>query len=94
MTMDLRGKRALITGASRGIGRAICETLHAAGAEIIPVARASDAMETLVSSCGERCVPWRGNAASDELLDFITAQNRIDILVNNVGTNRPKPMLG
>lgn len=90
--MDLRGKCALITGASRGIGRAICGALHAAGAEIIPVARASDAMEELIAACGDRCIPWRGNAASDELLDFIAGQSRIDILVNNVGTNRPKPM--
>ncbi|MEL6826573.1 MAG: SDR family oxidoreductase [Pseudomonadota bacterium] len=92
MQKDLSAKRALITGASRGIGRAICEVLHAAGAEIIPVARPSEALDDLAASCGDRCTPWAGDAASDDLIDFITGQNRIDILINNVGTNRPKPM--
>lgn len=92
MSTALKGKRALVTGASRGIGRAICESLHAAGAEIIPVARASEAMEDLATSFSERCTPWTGDAGSDALLDFISSQDRIDILVNNVGTNIPKPM--
>ena len=92
MTLALKGKRAIVTGASRGIGRAICESLHAAGAEIIPVARASDAMESLASAFTERCKPWIGDAGSDALLEFIAAQDRIDILINNVGTNIPKPM--
>ena len=63
MTQTLAGKRAIVTGASRGIGRAICETLYAAGAEIIPVARASDAFDELIAACAERCLrragcPW------------------------------------
>lgn len=92
MNQDLIGKRAVITGASRGIGRAICETLHAAGAEIIPIARPSKALDELVAAYPERCSPWAGDAASDDLLKFLSNQDRIDILVNNVGTNVPKPM--
>lgn len=92
MSQDLQGKRAVITGASRGIGRAICETLHGAGAEIIPIARPSEALDELVAAHPERCSPWAGDAASDDLLNFLNDQDRIDILVNNVGTNVPKPM--
>ncbi|MEM1105531.1 MAG: SDR family oxidoreductase [Pseudomonadota bacterium] len=92
MTADLEGRAALITGASRGIGRAITECLHAAGAVVYPVARPSEDFEQLCEHLGQRCVAWAGDAASDACLSWIDAQERIDILVNNVGTNIPKPM--
>lgn len=56
------------------------------------MARPSDAMDSLAAAFTERCTPWTGDAGSDALLDFITRQDRIDILINNVGTNIPKPM--
>ena len=92
MSASLDGKIAVVTGASKGIGRAICTTLHNAGASIIPVARASAELDSLLEECGERCEPWAGDATSDEFLAFLSTRDRIDILVNNVGINVPKPM--
>ncbi|MEO0712659.1 MAG: SDR family oxidoreductase [Pseudomonadota bacterium] len=92
MNLPLDGKTALITGASRGIGRAITERLHADGATVIPVARASEDFTSLIEALQPRCTPWTGDASSDAFLAWIDGQGRIDILVNNVGTNVPKPM--
>ena len=92
MIENLTGKTALITGASRGIGRAITEALHRHGATVVPVARPSDDLDDLCERLGERCIPYKGDATSDALLTYVDAMERLDILVNNVGTNVPKPM--
>ena len=92
MIENLTGKTALITGASRGIGRAITEALHRHGATVVPVARPSAALDDLCERLGERCLPYKGDATSNDLLDYIDAMERLDILINNVGTNVPKPM--
>jgi NAD(P)-dependent dehydrogenase (short-subunit alcohol dehydrogenase family) len=92
MIENLAGKTALITGASRGIGQAITEALHRHGATVVPVARPSDALDDLCERLGERCLPYKGDATSDALLAYVDAMERLDILVNNVGTNVPKPM--
>tara|TARA_R110001592_G_scaffold64409_2_gene198001 strand:+ start:377 stop:1102 length:726 start_codon:yes stop_codon:yes gene_type:complete len=92
MIENLAGRTALITGASRGIGRAITEALHRHGATVVPVARPSDDLDDLCERLGERCLPYKGDATSDALLTYVDAMERLDILVNNVGTNVPKPM--
>ncbi|WP_373006673.1 SDR family NAD(P)-dependent oxidoreductase [Hyphomonas sp.] len=92
MTEQLAGKIALITGASRGIGQAITEALHLHGATVVPVARPSDDFDALCERLGGRCIPYKGDATSNDLLDYIDAMERLDILINNVGTNVPKPM--
>jgi gluconate 5-dehydrogenase len=98
---DLTGKRALITGSSRGIGYTIAEGLAAAGAEIILNSRHQDqldrAVETIkatgVIACG-RCFDVADTdalpAAIAEIEDNL---GPIDILVNNAGVNLRAPLI-
>lgn len=89
---DLSGKTALVTGASRGIGRAIALNLHAAGAHIIASARPSNDLNSLKDELGDHGVIWADDAMSDGFLQRIKNTNSLDILVNNIGTNRPEPL--
>ncbi|MEM1020137.1 MAG: SDR family oxidoreductase [Pseudomonadota bacterium] len=91
LTIDLSGKTALVTGASRGLGRAICESLAAAGAAVIAAARASDDLNSLAEI--ERVSAWPVDAMGEDILKKIDALDRLDILVNNAGTNTPQPFL-
>ncbi|MEM9288763.1 MAG: SDR family NAD(P)-dependent oxidoreductase [Sphingomonadales bacterium] len=91
LTIDLSGKTALVTGASRGLGRAICESLAAAGAAVIAAARASDDLNSLAEI--ERVSAWPVDATGEDILKKIDALDRLDILVNNAGTNTPQPFL-
>lgn len=88
----LSGQTALITGASRGIGRAIATGLHAAGAHVILAARQSDELTSLGEELGNNVTVWADDAMSDGFLDRIRALTSLDILVNNIGTNRPEPI--
>jgi NAD(P)-dependent dehydrogenase (short-subunit alcohol dehydrogenase family) len=89
---ELIGKTALVTGASRGIGRAIAESLHAAGADVIASARQSTELSQLGEAYDKRMTIWAGDATSDEFLDQIRDLAALDIVVNNIGTNRPAPI--
>lgn len=93
---DLTGKRALVTGAGRGIGRAIAEGLAEAGAEVTLCARSRAEIQT---ACAE--LTDRGLKAVSLVCDvtdiagfrsLIAAEAPFDIFVNNAGTNRPKPL--
>ena len=93
----LESKRALVTGAGRGIGLAAAAALAEAGAHVTLAARSGGEIEA-----GARAIRGRGGSADTLLLDMtdlseteriITAAEPYEILVNNAGTNRPKPYL-
>jgi NAD(P)-dependent dehydrogenase (short-subunit alcohol dehydrogenase family) len=89
----LDGKRALVTGAGRGLGLAAASALADAGAHVTLVARTSSEIEEVADA-----ILARGQKANPLTLDVrdvaavkksIAAQEAFDILVNNAGTNKP-----
>jgi NAD(P)-dependent dehydrogenase (short-subunit alcohol dehydrogenase family) len=88
----LLGKRILITGAGRGIGRCCAETCADLGAEVIAVDLAGDELTSLVSESNGCIEPWVGDVTSDDLAQRIRELDRLDGLINNAGTNRVGPM--
>jgi NAD(P)-dependent dehydrogenase (short-subunit alcohol dehydrogenase family) len=88
----LDGRRALVTGAGRGIGLALAAALSGAGARVTLVARSADEIET---AAAEMDGDWAVLDVSDlqAVARFFTGRPAYDILVNNAGTNRPKPMI-
>lgn len=90
---DLTGKRALVTGASGGIGAAIARALHGAGADVALSGRRVDALEPLAAELGDRAhvVPGdlsSGAGAEQLIKDTDAAIGGIDILINNAGLTR------
>lgn len=89
--MDVQGKVALVTGASRGIGRALALALARAGASVALVARDRAALDALVREIG----PERAEAVSADLTDLaqlhrafdaaVARFGRVDVLVNDAG---------
>jgi 3-oxoacyl-[acyl-carrier protein] reductase len=90
---DLTGKKALVTGASGGIGGAIARALHAQGATVGISGTKVPALHALADALGERVhvLPADlGDAAACEKLigDAESALGQVDILVNNAGLTR------
>ena len=93
----LNGRKALVTGASRGLGRASAAALAEAGAHVVLAARGQDALERAADEIAEK-----GGAVETLALDIadveraaeaLAALGPVDILVNNAGGNRPAPLL-
>lgn len=88
----LDGKRALVTGAGRGIGLAAAAALGEADAHVTLVARTASEIEAAAAAIGN--ADWATLDVSDlaAVAEWFADRPAFDILVNNAGTNRPKPM--
>jgi 3-oxoacyl-[acyl-carrier protein] reductase len=90
---DLTGKKALVTGATGGIGEGIARAFHKAGAEVAISGRQVAKLEALAAEFGERVhvVPCdlADKAQVTKLIDEASAKlGRVDILVNNAGLTK------
>lgn len=89
----LDGRRALVTGAGRGIGRGIAVALADAGADVFVVARTRSEIDELTTSIQEN--GGKATALALDVMDttaakdVVSAHGPFDILVNNAGSNRP-----
>ncbi|OYW09490.1 MAG: 3-oxoacyl-ACP reductase, partial [Rhodospirillales bacterium 12-71-4] len=93
----LDGLRALVTGASKGIGRAGAVALATAGADVVAAARSLEELEELSAALGAAGLACR--AAQLDVTDrtavraLVEAAGPFDILLNNAGTNIRQPFL-
>jgi 3-oxoacyl-[acyl-carrier protein] reductase len=87
MNIDLTGKTALVTGASRGIGEAIARRLGAAGAHVLCAARSVDRVNQVAGEIGNATGVELDISAPDvrERVAALLKERPIDILVNNAG---------
>jgi len=86
----LEGQVAVVTGASRGIGRGCAEALAEAGAQVIAVARSEEQLAEVTAHTSRRITAWAVDVTSDEILQRVEALDGLSILVNNAGGNRPQ----
>jgi NAD(P)-dependent dehydrogenase (short-subunit alcohol dehydrogenase family) len=89
----LDGRVALVTGAGKGIGRACALALAAAGARVIAVARTAADLDSLCAEAAGEVNSWCADVTDGAFLSRLEGLERLDVLVNNVGTNRPQPFL-
>jgi NAD(P)-dependent dehydrogenase (short-subunit alcohol dehydrogenase family) len=99
MAQTFEGRTALVTGAGRGIGRAVALGLADAGTELILLARSADQLEATRTALDERgfargritviAADLANEAQRDQAVEVVLARGGADILVNNAATVEP-----
>ena len=97
MRPDLTGRAALVTGGTKGIGRAVAERLLAAGASVTVCARTEAEVRAAADELGDRalgivCDVADAAACADMVERAVARFGRLDILVNNAGLGIFKPL--
>ncbi len=95
MNWNLEGKTALVTGGTKGIGKAIVQEFLALGAHVIAAARGQEAIDALIEECkNPNLTVISADLSSVEGISKIISQiTKLDILVNNVGMNIRKKIV-
>jgi len=93
MNLNLTNKVAIVTGASRGIGRSIAEVLAQEGMHLVLAARSRDRLQELAQSCPAKAIIFaadlREEPAPQRLIELaVQTFGRIDCLVNNAGATK------
>ncbi|MEO7939988.1 MAG: SDR family NAD(P)-dependent oxidoreductase [Burkholderiaceae bacterium] len=91
--MRLDGRRALVTGAGRGIGLAAAQALAQAGAHVVLAARSTHEIEAacadIIAAGGQGSASALDVTDSGAVATYVARNGPFDVLVNNAGTNRP-----
>ncbi len=91
-TIDVTGKVAIVTGASRGIGEAIARTLANAGAKVVVASRKIEGVEAVAQSIGPNALAVAAHTGKEADCKALVARaiahfGKVDVLVNNAATN-------